>query len=127
MNFPNPSIINITNYADDSTFHLADKSCPTIQEALIRKLAAIKDYLISNRLTINTTKNIPNVDYVETEALKDEVGPSRNDTEWYVLAGTGGNWEICTTPTDKILKKLVPWNIVAKIYQQRAEICYWMD
>ena len=47
---------NITNYADDSTYYISDKSRETLQEKIISKLEKIKQFLVANRLTINILK-----------------------------------------------------------------------
>ena len=47
---------NITNYADDSTFHIASKHRETIQETLDNKIKQIESFLTTNRLTMNISK-----------------------------------------------------------------------
>ena len=47
---------NITNYADDSTFHVAGRNREDIQTKIEDKLEKIEEFLSSNKLTINVEK-----------------------------------------------------------------------
>ena len=47
---------NITNYANDSTFHFASKSREVIQSKIIEVPEKIRKFLVANKLTINTSK-----------------------------------------------------------------------
>ena len=46
----------ITNYADDTTFHISNKKRTIIQEIITVKLEKLKTFLTTNKLTINMTK-----------------------------------------------------------------------
>ena len=49
---------NVTNYADDSTVHIASKHRDTVQSLLRQKLDKLKEFLTANRLTINVSKTL---------------------------------------------------------------------
>ena len=49
---------NVTNYADDSTVHIASKHRNTVQLLLVQKLDKLKEFLTANRLTINVSKTV---------------------------------------------------------------------
>ena len=72
---------NVTNYADDSTFHVKNKHRENIQRTIDNKLEKLKVFLIANKLTINVTKNCANGNSPETEASKIEGKPSKDCSE----------------------------------------------